>query len=757
MIKQTSKLPGPVSKVLSLSGERSKPAWLRRRLRATHKLGSTLAVGLLAVVVAAVAETPDKVVNEDYEVRDLMPFVNTTAGGMCTKVAASLPFGSIMLSPSASNPGGIPGSVAFTAVNTGSAYKYGILSVSAGVPAGDQKIKAGDNQWKLSPALSSGVSASGVKVEVTAAARCAIYRITFPVGAAEDGCVVIDPMTRESFNAVEYDPTRRLVTGKLDYNGGWYYSRGIKIWYAAQPGEAPTRVETNNGVLRLFFKTVPAKPVLLKLAISLKGPPNAERHLDEIKGFDFEAQSRIAGEIWNRALSAVLVDDPQITAAEKRTLYTAVYRTLLGPKNRTGDCPWDYDGPYYDDHLCIWDTFRSELPWLTLVRQSVSRDTVRSFVGVFRHYGYAADAFLGGKGDMIQGGDNVDVVIADALAKKMPGLDAREPYEVLRAHADKSGRTPEYRENDQGWVPFGTLKLLAKGASGKTMEFAYNDFCVAQVAGLLGLKEDRRRFGARSERWSELWNAETESRGFKGFIQSRGKDGKWVPTEPYRAGIHPFCEHFYECDSWTYSLFVPHQVARLIEFCGGPATFVARLANYGDVNTMENEPHFLLPYLFIYASRPDLTPTYTKKIRSRFNDGNTPGEEDSGAMSSWYLFTTMGFFPNAGQDVYLVNGPHYRKLTLQMEGGKKLIVEAGNAGPNNIHVRSLSINDKPWNQAWFTHDLIANGGKLTFVMSDQPTDWAKTAPVPPSYRFATTNSASTEPLPKAKQNTKEHR
>ncbi|MEI6972643.1 MAG: glycoside hydrolase domain-containing protein, partial [bacterium] len=300
-------------------------------------------------------------------------------------------------------------------------------------------------------------------------------------------------------------------------------------------------------------------------------------------------------------------------------------------------------------------------------------------------------------------------------------------------------------ENDQGWVPFGTLKLLAKGASGKTMEFAYNDFCVAQVAGLLGLKEDRCRFGARSERWSELWNAETESRGFKGFIQSRGKDGKWVPTEPYRAGIHPFCEHFYECDSWTYSLFVPHQAERLIELCGGPETFVARLANFGDVNGMENEPHFLLPYLFIYASRPDLTPTYTKKIRSRFNNGNTPGEEDSGAMSSWYLFTTMGFFPNAGQDVYLVNGPRYRKLTLQMEGGKKLIVEAGNAGPNNIHVRSLSINDKPWNQAWFTHDLIANGGKLTFVMSDQPTDWARTAPVPPSYRFAPAGSVSTAP------------
>jgi predicted alpha-1,2-mannosidase len=678
----------------------------------------------------------------NYEVRDLTSFVNTRNGGLCTAVAASLPFGSIMVAP-----GGDSGDlIYFSNVNTGSAYKYGILAVGVGksgsAPAAGGVPGKAKQSWELSPAYSFGASESGVKAEVTAAAHTAIYRISYP--ASGGGCIIVDPKTpkRAEFDAIAYDPSRRLITGRLEYTGGWYYSTGIKIWYAAQASEEPTRVEETNGVMRLYFKTDPAKPILFKLAVSLKSPANAERYLAaEIKEFDFESQRKRAGETWNRALSAALVDDPRMTDSDKRTFYTAVYRTMLGPKDRTGDCPWDHEGPYYDDHLCIWDTFRTELPWLTLVRQSVVRDIVLSFLGVFRRYGYAYDAFLGGKGDMIQGGDNVDVVIADAIAKKIPGIDAKTMYEILLAHATKSGRTPEYRDKDRGLVPFGTLKRLAIGASGKTMEFAYNDFCTAQVAGSLGLAEDRRRFGARSEQWAELWNTQTESRGFKGFIQSRDRDGNWKPTAPFRSGIHPFCPHFYECDSWTYSHYVPHQVSRLIELCGGPEAFVARLASYGEVCEMENEPQFLLPYLFIYASRPDLAPKYTRKIWSKFHEGNTPGDEDSGAMSSWYLFTTMGFFPNAGQDVYLINGPCYRKLTLQMENGKKIIIEAKNAGRDNIHVRSLNINGVPWNQAWFTHDRITDGATLTFEMTNQPTDWAKNGPLPPSYRFAPTSGA----------------
>jgi len=149
---------------------------------------------------------------------------------------------------------------------------------------------------------------------------------------------------------------------------------------------------------------------------------------------------------------------------------------------------------------------------------------------------------------------------------------------------------------------------------------------------------------------------------------------------------------------------------------------------------IDNEPAFLVPYLFNYVSRPDLTSKYVRHISgTEYTMTSYPGDDDSGAMSSWYIFSKIGFFPVAGQDIYLINGPSYKKVTLQMENGKKIEIFGNNASPENQYVESVTLNGKQIAKSWFKHGEIKNGAKFYFDMSPVPTKWGFDAPVPPSY------------------------
>lgn len=187
------------------------------------------------------------------------------------------------------------------------------------------------------------------------------------------------------------------------------------------------------------------------------------------------------------------------------------------------------------------------------------------------------------------------------------------------------------------------------------MEYAYNDFCAAEVAAMVGDAEHAELLRKRSRNWDRIFNPELESRGFKGFIAPRRENGEWIDIDPAKH-YGSWLEYIYEGNSWIYTLFVPHDFERLISLCGGPERMAERLC-YGFDNrliNLTNEPGFLSPFIFHHCGRPDLTARYVHRLREKdFSlTRGYPDNEDSGAMGAWYVFTSMGLFPNAGQDLY---------------------------------------------------------------------------------------------------------
>jgi predicted alpha-1,2-mannosidase len=323
-----------------------------------------------------------------------------------------------------------------------------------------------------------------------------------------------------------------------------------------------------------------------------------------------------------------------------------------------------------------------------------------------------------------QGGNNIDNIIAEAYVKGVKGIDWQEAYKVLKFNAEnerqgshrwnKNDKTDTYRE--LGWIPVGRM------SNSMTLEYAYNDFCAAQVAKGLGYKKDARKYLARSGKWVNLWNPNAESDGFKGFIDSRNPDGTFVGVD---LKVYPgsWKDHFYEGSSWMYSWFAPHQFPTIVELCGGKDMFVKKLQHglENDLIDYGNEPAFLAVHGFHYGERSDLSSYYIRKLmNSRFDEKGYTGNDDSGAMSTWYMFSAMGFFPNAGQDIYYINGPLFKKVRLKMANDKVLSITAPNASPENIYVKSVSINGKKLKNPWFYHKDIANGAEVVFEMTNLP-------------------------------------
>ena len=279
----------------------------------------------------------------------------------------------------------------------------------------------------------------------------------------------------------------------------------------------------------------------------------------------------------------------------------------------------------------------------------------------------------------------------------------------------------DYRR--QGWIRSGIMSVS------NTLEYAYNDYAVAQVASGLSKKADAQRYLARASQWQNLFNPTVESDGYKGFVMPRDLDGSWASFDPKQ---YPgsWKNYFYEANSWTYSLFAPHQVNRLIELMGGPEMFAKRLDHANSVPLIDffNEPGFLAPTLFHYAGRPDLSAKWMHRfVGDRYTLRGYPGDDDSGAMSSYYVWVSMGIFPNAGQDIYFLSGPLYDKITVHRPEDGLLTIRRTGTGE---YIASATLNGKPLNRAWVHHSEINGETVLVFTMSDEPTDWGKKIPPP---------------------------
>jgi predicted alpha-1,2-mannosidase len=677
---------------------------------------------------------------------------------------------------------------------TGGAAKYGNVLVQPTVgsmeatdfssPRRDERASAGYYAVTL--------DRFNVGTEITAARRTSVYRFTYPasdrsnlvfdvghvLGSPKGGGQVVTASHANVLSPTEVVGSTSVIRGwnhqSVPYTVYFYAltdtpATSFGIWQDAivRAGEkeenytAPFPIEkppsiglpVSNGAY-LSFATKEKQTVMLKIGISFVSIDQARRNaLEEVPAFDFERTHREAAAAWDKAIAPIQLsgaDDAELTKFS-----TAIYHTLLMPVDRAGENPlWMSNEPYYDDFYTLWDTFRSSNPLITLIDQKREVDIVRSLIETQQKEGFLPDGRSGNFTGTTQGGSNAEMVLADAYVKHLPSIDWGKAYAavVKDAEVEPKDYIFEGRGDLEEWKQLGYLSIEGSGHAGpdrpgsRTMEYAANDYAIALMARGLKHPEDEKKYLARAAQWKNLWDRDavdsTEGGYVKGFIWPRHRDGSWkTPFDSHLSGTWNQ-DNFYEGTTWTYSLYVPQDVRNLMALVGGKDALVRRLdlffargVSQGRNNRYDvgNEPGFLSPYLYNWAGAQSHTAFQVRAILAQsFKTGTRgiPGNDDSGAMSSFLVFNKLGIFPVAGQTTYLIGSPFFPRATLHLANGKTFTIVAKNVSETNLYIASARWNGVPYTRSWFTHDELMKGGTLTLEMTDKPTAWDTGLPPP---------------------------
>jgi len=708
------------------------------------------------------------------------PFIGT--GGIGFGVGAELPgalvpFGMVKLSPDTSIGEGhalfdhcsgyyfldedIRGFSHTHFVGTGGGDDYGNIRVMPIVADGgitdDRIIESGYRSGfrheteEASPGYYSvTLDRHNIHAEHTATEHTGYHRYTFP--KTDWAYVLIDVSDANENNTslgsyVEILPGSREVIGWVDYQGGMpgrfklYFSAKFQkafdfsgVWSdgAIVGGTFTTAINTGAYI---GFKVTESDPVELSVGISYISVEQAQiNRKTEVSSLDFEGVRQKAEEAWRDALGVIEVEDG--TDDEAEIFYTAVYHLGMMPTlfSEVEDKYMGFDGKvhtadgfrFYSDQS-LWDTYRTFHPLMILLYPGRQRDFVESLIKMGEQSGYIPrwPAALNESGSMI--GTPADIVIAETYLKGIRGFDAEEAYQYLT----QSAYSPYNRRRDfANYVSLGYVP----GDVSNTVEGAHEDWALANLAHELGKEGDEAIFRARSLNYKNLWDPSVR------YLHARNSDGSWV------ADFNPYVwsEPYVEGDAIQWTFYAPQDPQGLIGLFGGPEPFMERLeelfnksklvsnesaesSNFGpDIYYWHgNEPCIHAAYLFNEAGRPDRAQYWVRKImEKKYTTGpeGVPGNDDGGTLSAWYIFSALGFYPIAGGDRYWVGSPIFRRAVVHMEGGD-LVVTAQNASPGARYVRSMSLNGKTLTQPWFYHSDIKQGGRLDFVMSDQPSSW----------------------------------
>jgi len=632
---------------------------------------------------------------------------------------------------------------------TGGGQKYGNILIQPILRSDKQEADCDEwQQRRVSEDIALGYYATEyenhIRTEITTAERCAFYRIHYP---EKGGSLLIDAThflgkdsipdlrERQQFVGGEVEVINsHEVRGYSRIRGGWNNGDAYTVYFCLTAHDSefvPSSVDPHSPCMIHFHDSL----VNIKIGISYVSTQQAKRNMPL---HDFDTQLAKLRDSWQEQLSRF---DIKGTERDKRMFYTALYHTMLMPVEKTGENPKWTDAPYYDDYYAIWDTYRTSTPLITLLDEQRAAAIVNSLLNIYRREGYMPDARSGDCNGRTQGGSNAEVMIADAFVKGLKGIDYNLALEAMLKDADadpgadheKHGRGGLSEYNRLGYIPYGIDR-----AGNRTVEYAYDDYCIALVAKGLGRTDLYERFLRQSQNWKNLWRADYEWDDVKGYIMPRDAEGRWLDSVPWGRSkvFHPTIPYtpitkvapwylpwwstfFYEALSAEYSLSIPHDVPGLIEACGGEETFRRRLDMFFDRKryNVGNEPSFLTPCLYHWIGRPDLT---SDRVRQIITDNYTdqpdglPGNDDSGSMSSWLVFHQLGLYPNAGQSYYLLHAPLLPEWTLRLCNGKVLHAIVKGKG---THFERVTFNGVDLKDARIEHADLMQGGELVYDVS----------------------------------------
>jgi predicted alpha-1,2-mannosidase len=578
---------------------------------------------------------------------------------------------------------------------------------------------------------------SGIRAELTATHHCGMHRYTFPEEGP--GRIIINAGHAISGNAtcgaeVEVKPEAKEITGRV-VNCGSLTGRnhGVEIFFSARTKKAIERygVDNDNAVAWIEFEAGPDDPVIVAVGISFISADQARRHFDEeVTDKDFDEIRAEAEARWREALSVIEVTGG--TPGQRTIFYTALYHSMIMPTDFTesgglyrgfDEQVHKADGFRYYTDFSMWDTFRTLHPLLNLIAPDRSADMMQSLTMMAEQGGYMPKWPTAYRYTSCMIGASADNVIADAYLKGIRGFDAEAAYEAMRKLATEpappeagyDGRVGIQEYMDLGYVP----SDLYGGAASRTIEFSYNDFCIAQMAKALSEDGDYLIFMERSRNWRNIWDERT------GYLRGRKSDGSFNrPFVPWS-----WTGYYVEGDARQWLWAPLHDAQGLIEVMGGPEAFVESLNEFFEKSAKRpdtflwdtfywhgNEPDIHAAYMFNYAGRPELTRKWVRWImetKYRNAPNGLDGNDDCGTLSAWYVFSALGFYPVAGTDSYLVGFPLFERAVLHLPGGDLEIRTEGEPA-GYAHPVKVLLNGRPLSGPWFRHSEIVSGGELVF-------------------------------------------
>ncbi len=601
-----------------------------------------------------------------------------------------------------------------------------------------------------------------VTTEITPTERSAAIRFTFP--QTDSAFVVIDAMDDGSY--IKIIPSENKIIGyttkhrdevPANFRNYFviYFDKPFsfhKVWQDGGWKRDVLESQSNHAGAVIGFTTRRGEQINAKTASSFIGFEQAELNLKEIGGDSFETVKQKAKAAWNKELYKIKAEGG--TVDQTRTFYSCLYRTMLFPRkfyeiDANGKVMHysPYNGQVLPGYMFtdngFWDTFRAVFPFFNLMYPSLNAQIQEGLLNAYKESGWLPEWASPGHRDCMIGSNSASI-IADAYLKGARGYDIHTLYEAMIKNTENEGpmmsvgRKGVQYYNELGYVPY---NVGINENAARTLEYAYDDYCVYQLGKALNRpKEELEVFAKRAMNYKNLYDP------LHKLMRGKNKDGSFQsPFNPFKWG-----DAFTEGNSWHYTWSVFHDVQGLVDLMGGKKEFIKMLDSvfimppvfndsyYGqvihEIREMQimnmgqyahgNQPIQHMTYLYNYAGEPWKTQYWVREVMNRLYAA-TPdgycGDEDNGQTSAWYVFSAMGFYPVCpGTDQYVLGAPLFQKMTLQLENGKKVVVNAPNSNSSNRYVQQVNLNGMAYDKNWISHQALMKGIVVNFTMSAVP-------------------------------------
>jgi len=582
---------------------------------------------------------------------------------------------------------------------------------------------------------------TNIDVELTVSKRSGVHKYQFP--SVENQFVILDLLHRDEVLEAKIERISDTELSGYRFSKSWAEDQRLYFTLkTSHPFKNVLQSPLKKGMpgaqkVALNFINPNNEPIFIKIGISAVDIEGAKKNLEaEIGNQTFEQVKKIAQDFWEKQLEKIVLEDTN--EDNKTNFYTSLYHVSIAP-NLYQDVDGRYRGMDLKIHetkdfdyytvFSLWDTYRAAHPLYTIIEQEKTNDFINTFLAKYDEGGIMPIWDLAGNYTHCMIGYHAVPVIADAYLKGIKNYDVDKAYTAMKHSATRDKLGLDSYKN------FGFIPVEKESESvSKTLEYAYDDWTIAQMAKSLGKENDYKTYLERAQYYKNIFDPSTQ------FMRGRFRNTWFAPFDPYEVNFN-----YTEANSWQYSFYVPQDISGFTRLLGGKQQLENQLdklfsakdktsgSHQVDITGLigqyahGNEPSHHMAYLFNFVNKPAKTQEKVYQILSELYT-NTPdgisGNEDCGQMSAWYIFSSLGFYPvTPASNQYIIGSPLFDKATINLENGKAFTVQAINNSPENKYIKSAKLNGKNHALSYIYHSNIINGGSLVFEMTNQPSNW----------------------------------